>query len=204
MYLPERFAIKDLEKTLRIIREYPFATLVSIEAGEPFVSHIPLIAEVDSQDQVTLIGHLARANPHSRLLSDRPVYAIFHGPNSYITPRWYKQYDVPTWNYAVVHVRGHVKLIEDEDGIHECLRKLSDQVEGDAPDRWEFGITEDLAKPGVLAKAIVGFQIKVDAVQSKFKLGQNRSAADRQGVEQGLAERGDSMAHAMIALMREG
>jgi transcriptional regulator len=93
------------------------------------------------------------------------------------------QNSVPTWNYAVVHVRGVVTLIEDRAGIVRCLEALTATVEK-GPEPWPFWIPEDLRD--TLESAIVGFRLTVDSLQSKFKLSQNRSAADPDGVLRGL------------------
>ena len=102
MYLPKRFKNGDLQKSISIIEKYPLETVISVTEAGPFVSHLPLVAE-NQESQLTLYGHLARANPHWKLLDRRDVYVVFNGPNAYITPTWYAENDVPTWNYAVVH-----------------------------------------------------------------------------------------------------
>lgn len=182
------------------MRAYPLATMISVgEDGSPFISHLPLIVEPDG-DGIVCIGHLARANPHWKLLGGRRATAIFHGPNAYITPSWYVQNAVPTWNYAVVHVRGVVTLIDDRAGIVRCLEALTAAVEK-GPEAWQFWIPEDLRN--TLELAIVGFRLTVDTLQSKFKLSQNRSAADRDGVLRGLAQRSDAASHSVRALMQQ-
>lgn len=162
--------------------KYPLATLITTGENGPFISHLPLIVE-DEKDGLWLYGHLARANPHVRSLDRAEVYAIFHGPNAYVTPLWYAENDVPTWNYAVVHVQGECEMIPDRQGIEVCLRKLSAHMER-GERKWEFWVPEDLA--GNLEKRISAFKIKVESLQAKFKLGQQRSAEDRKGVEAGL------------------
>jgi transcriptional regulator len=200
MYLPKRFENSDLDRSLRVMRAAPLATLVSVDGEQrPFVSHVPLIVERD-RESLTCIGHVARANPHWRLLNERVVTAIFHGPNAYITPRWYAENDVPTWNYAVVHVRGPVTLIETRRGIVQCLERLTALVES-GDDRWAFWIPDDLT--GCLEESIVGFSIQVESLQSKFKLSQNRSEADRAGVIRGLEGRTDDGSRGVCTLMTE-
>lgn len=203
MYLPKRFENEDWAQSQALMQKYPLATVISQTETGPFVSHLPLVVETN-EDQVTLLGHLARANPHWRVMDGRPVYAIFNGPNAYITPKWYAENDVPTWNYAVVHVHGTCSLIEDSGGIQECLKKLSEFAEKESTDPWEYWIPEDLAAPGVLEKAIVGFSIRVESVQSKFKLSQNRSVADRAGVMRGLESRQNDASKAILEMMKSG
>ena len=201
MYLPRHFDNTDREQSLALMRAHPLATVISVDQdeGSPFVSHLPLVIQPDG-DGLVCIGHLSRANLHWKLQGGRQATAIFHGPDAYITPTWYVQNAVPTWNYAVVHVRGMVTLIEDRAGIVRCLEALTAAVET-GPDAWKFWIPENLRD--TLESAIVGFRLTVDTVQSKFKLSQNRSAADRERVLRGLAGRSDAASHSVRALMEQ-
>ena len=162
------------------------------------MSHLPLVVEPDG-DRLVCIGHLSRANQHWKLLGGRRATAIFHGPNAYITPSWYEQNSVPTWNYVVVHVRGVVTLIEDRAGIVRCLEALTAAVEK-GPDAWQFWIPENLRD--TLERSIVGFRMSVETIQSKFKLSQNRSEADRADVLRGLAGREDDASQSLRAFMQ--
>lgn len=203
MYVPARFANNDLGKSLELVARYPFATLISIHEGLPFVTHLPLVLEKQEGEAMVLIGHMARANPHSNLLKGQLVYVIFHGPHHYITPKWYAENDVPTWNYAVVHIQGRVRTIEDAAGIESCLKKLSAHVEAGFSDPWAFWIPEDLAAPGVLQKSILGFGIEIESLKAKFKLNQNRSTPDHLGVLSGLKNLGGEMSLAVHDLMEQ-
>lgn len=204
MYLPARFEEKDLARALGLVRAHPLATLIGGVTGDgaPMVNHLPLVVRAESP--LVLAGHLARANPHTRALRDGdPVTAIFHGPNAYVSPSWYAEHDVPTWNYAVVHARGKLRWREDFAGLVEILKLSTDLLEK-GPNAWEFGLPEDLADPAVLTRAIVGFEIEVQSLDAKFKLSQNRTEADRRGAIQGLTERGDPMSLRIAELMKEG
>ncbi len=200
MYLPKRFANVDLARSLALMRAAPLATLISTdESGQPFISHLPLIAE-QASGRLVIVGHLARANAHSKLLGGAEATAIFHGPNAYITPLWYAENDVPTWNYAVVHARGTVTLIEDRAGIVRCLQRLTAVAESDGPG-WPFWIPDDLANS--VDQHIVGFELQVEQLSAKFKLSQNRSPADRAGVMRGLETRADAGSRGVLALMKD-
>lgn len=200
MYLPNRFKNSDLSAALQIMKSYPLATVISQTDKGPFVSHLPLVVEQVGND-LRLVGHLARGNPHWRMMDGQPVLVIFNGPNAYVTPKWYAENDVPTWNYAVVHISGTSSLIEDVTGIQRCLEKLTNAVETGS-DPWKFWIPDDLVGDGVLEKVIVGFTIKAESVQAKFKLSQNRSAEDRAGVIRGLETRSDQMSREICKLMK--
>jgi transcriptional regulator len=179
----------------------PFATVITIVEGKPFVSHLPLTPK-NLGDKIELIGHLSRANPHWKSFSNFQVTVIFHGPHTYITPKWYAGNDVPTWNYLIAHVTGKVELIESHDGIVECLKELADHIERQWPSGWEFFIPDDLAGD-ILSKNIVGFKIKIDEINFKKKLSQNRTAADQAGVLKGLESRGDDNSRSVLAEMKK-
>lgn len=196
MYNPDKFQAKQPQWADKIIHDFPFATVIT---GEE-VSHLPLLLEKRAEGLV-LIGHMARANPHSKKIEQGKSLAIFHGPHSYITPNWYVDYDVPTWNYITVHAYGPVRLLNNEPDTIGALKKLSDKMEG--PDGWKFGIPSDLAAPGILQKAILAFELKIEKIDAKFKLSQNRSHDDQAGVVCGLEKRGDEQSLAVRNWMLE-
>ncbi len=177
----------------------PFATLITATNNLPFVSHLPLTPKKVG-DKIELIGHLARANPHWKSFANAQATAIFHGPHTYITPKWYAENDVPTWNYSTVHVGGRIELIESYDGIVECLKELTAHVERHWPSGWEFFISDDLTGE-ILPKSIVGFKIEVDMLNFKKKFSQNRTPADRAGVLLGLENRSDAGSRAVLTEM---
>lgn len=183
------------------MRDFPLATLISIDDGVPYMSHIPLIVE-NTSDDIFVVGHLAKGNPHWKLLNQKPIHVIFNGPNEYISPKWYVENDVPTWSYAVVHIEGDCVLIEDLNGILDCLKKLSQESEAKSKDPWDFWIPDDLAAPGVIENSIVGFKIKVNSLKAKFKLNQSRSEGDLQGVVKGLEVQNTESARQLANMMK--
>jgi transcriptional regulator len=194
MYLPAHFEIKDQKKIIEIIQGYSFATLISVSDGEPFINHLPLVVDSDLPDRLTLIGHMALRNPQAALAADGDrVTAIFHGPHTYIPATWYAQHDVPTWNYMVVHVEGRIRWIKEFKPLVSLLRKQTLQFEASEPNPWRMTLPDDLKSESELTSAIVGFQIEADSIDAKFKLSQNRSQADRDGVIRGLEGRSDEM-----------
>ncbi len=201
IYLPKRFQNENIEQSLKLIEEYPLATLISIDDSLPFFSHIPLVLETNS-DKMHLVGHIAKGNPHWRLLSEKTVHVVFNGPNEYISPKWYVENDVPTWNYAVVHIEGHCSLIEHREDILDCLKKLSKASEANFEDPWQFWIPEDLAEPGVIEKSIIGFKIEIKSLKAKFKLNQSRSEGDLHGVIKGLEAKLTDSGRKIASLMR--
>lgn len=189
MYNPAKFQSSDINEIFELMDRNPFATLISVADDRPFVSHLPLTPKKIG-DEIYLIGHLATANPHHRLLKTGPVTVIFHGAHTYITPKWYAENNVPTWNYSVVHVSGQATLIENQESIIECLKELTNHAERHWSSGWDFFIPDDLVGDS-LVKYIIGFKIKITEIDFKKKLSQNRTAADRAGVLKGLGGRED-------------
>ncbi len=201
MYNPQRFKSGDTNEAFDLMDQNPFATVITVVDGKPFVSHLPLTPK-KVEDKIELIGHLARANPHWKSFANSQATVIFHGPHTYITPKWYAENDVPTWNYSTAHVTGKIELIESHDGIVGCLKELTSHVERHWPSGWEFFIPDDLTGD-ILPKSIVGFRIKVDEINFKKKLSQNRTSADRAGVLKGLETRGDDNSRSVLSEMKK-
>src|SRR5262249_48175484 len=116
-YIPRSFALRDPEQIARLVAEHPFATLVTTSEGEPQVSHVPLQFDRANGPHGTLLGHMARANPHWQHFASAPSVAIFHGPHAYVSPAWYAEpaTAVPTWNYCVAHLHGTAELMDERD-----------------------------------------------------------------------------------------
>lgn len=189
MYNPARFKSENLTEAFELMEQYPFATVIMVVDGLPLVSHLPITPKM-RDEKIELIGHLAKANPQWKSFKNSVATVIFHGAHTYITPKWYAENDVPTWNYSTAHVVGQVELIETYDGIIECLQELTAHVEKIWPSGWQFFVPDDLGKE-ILPKNIVGFKIKVDDINFKRKLSQNRSTEDRAGILKGLKSRTD-------------
>src|SRR5687768_7755686 len=106
MYNPEYFRCNDRKEALELIAQYPFATMITVTTAEvpgsavtPVVSHLPLVCQ-EIGDHLHLLGHMAKANQHWKALEGAQATIIFHGPQAYITSKWYAENDVPTWNYS--------------------------------------------------------------------------------------------------------
>ncbi len=197
-YIPQHFRVDDPDTLLAFMQAQGFVDLVSTLDGQLQVSHVPVLTERGRDGTFRLTGHVARANPHWEMLERATdVVAIFWGPHAYVSPGWYEaQPSVPTWNYAVVHAHGPVRLM-DEAGLHEVVHELSAKYEGSRAKPWKLG---DQPAPFVhsMLQHIVGFEMTVQRLEGKFKLSQNRpSEVDR--VIAGLERDGES---ALAALMR--
>ena len=192
MYLPSAFRQDDLAELHAQMQASPFALLTSAGAAGVQASHLPLLLAPDEGEFGTLYGHFARANPHwSDLQGGAEALAVFSGPDAYISPGWYPAKAehgkvVPTWNYIAVHARGPVELIEEPERLLQIVSRLSDQHESGRERPWAVS---DAPREYIdsMLRAIVGFALPIRRLEGKWKLGQNRSAADQQGVRDGLA-----------------
>jgi len=203
VYLPPAFTEKRPEVLLDHIEGYDFGLLVTHGAAGLVASHIPFLIERDGE-QLHLYGHLARPNPQvGDLALGGAVLAIFHGPHAYISPNWYTTGpSVPTWNYADVHAYGTVQLVEDAEWLRRFLVRLSERHEARNPVAWRM---QDLPAAYVenMLKGIIGLDIAVTRLEGKYKLSQNRPAADRLGVIAALEAQRDPESQAVARLMRD-
>jgi transcriptional regulator len=202
MYLPKHFNEADQDRITALVRDYGFATIVTARAEGAQVTHAPL--QLDRSRGV-LIGHIALANPHSAVLqTGASVLAIFHGPHSYVSPTWYidenpRVPNVPTWNYAAVHISGTVKRIDEDAAKWRIVSDLAAQYEAGSAAPWDArGLEAHASKLG----AIVGFEIAIENIEAKFKLSQNRSVTDQENVIAKLAVSDSSEARATAELMQ--
>lgn len=202
MYIPQQFGSQDSAALDRLAAYNAFGTLVSQLGGAPFVSHLPVLYR-RAAERVVLTGHWARANPQWQEIVGQRVLFILHGPHAYISPRWYVEPEksVPTWNYAVAHVYGRVRVIQEVDELERIVTALAVQYEAGAKKPWRF---EDTGEAGLRRlKAIIGFELIAEEVQVKLKLGQNHIPANVRGVLQGLRAAGSADGAEVAAWMEE-
>jgi transcriptional regulator len=203
MYAPGHFAQQDVAHLHALVRERSFATLVSLFDGALFATHVPLVLDAGRGPLGTLVGHVARANPHGRAFDGRtPALAIFVGPHAYVSPRWYRSgpRNVPSWNYAAVHASGTPRAVDDPAAVQDLLARTSAIYEAGAKEPWTPSAAPATYVTG-LARAIVAFELPIERLEGKWKLSQNKSAEDRAGVVAGLRAEGDPEGHAIAALM---
>jgi transcriptional regulator len=156
--------------------------------------------------QGTLLGHFARNNDHWKRADGLPCLVIVRGPDSYISPNWYASKAehgrvVPTWNYVTAHVHGHVTIHDDVDWLDSLVRRLTDAHEADRSAPWGVDDAPEKFVRGQL-RAIVGVEVRIERIDAKFKLSQNRPAADIDGVVAGLRSEGDAAGAAAVAAHR--
>ena len=202
LYLPDHFTARDRAMIARLVRDHPFATLVTPGTPEPLVTHLPLLHVADCEPHGTLFGHFARANPHAAIAPDIESIAIFHGPHAYVTPSWYADPSgaVPTWNYAVAHAHGAIEFARDAVETRAVLDLMIHRFEADREMPWTLGLSA--GQLAAMVGAIVGFRIRVKRLDGKFKLSQNRTPEDRRRVAAGLEGENYADAAATAAWMR--
>ena len=208
VYLPPLFSETRTEVLVAHIERHDFGLLVSdggrAEGGDLIASQIPFLVERRA-GRLYLLGHLARANPQAADLEPaRRALAIFQGPHAYISPSWYRAGPaVPTWNYATVHAYGEVRAISDAIWLRDLVDRLSERHEAREPaPPWRMRDLPEAYLQSML-NGIVGLELAVDRLEGKFKLSQNRPAADRPRIIAALERREDADSQAVARLMRE-
>ncbi|HXV13262.1 MAG TPA: FMN-binding negative transcriptional regulator [Candidatus Krumholzibacteria bacterium] len=186
MYNPRSYRNESISELHEFVRRYNFAALFTHNGGESFATHLPFMIDPERGRLGTLVAHMARANPHWRAFEGAPPsLVVFSGPNAYISPAWYQeQVTVPTWNYTVVHASGPARLIDDPALLRAMVLRLVNLHEAPLGHPWDLRKAE--AVMDVELEGIVGFEIPVERLEGKFKLNQNRSVEDREGVVRAL------------------
>lgn len=206
MYTPQKFREDDPAALQAVMHAHPLATIVVHTPDGLLANHVPLEFAAEGPHG-TLRGHIARANPLWRQYpAGSEALAIFQGPNAYISPNFYpskaeKGEAVPTWNYAVVQVRGTLAFTHDAPWLHALVTRLTDRHEQGSAHPWAVA-DAPAAFTAHQVGLIVGVELPISSVMGKFKLSQNRTDADRQGVRDGLAARGGESATEMLGLLR--
>ncbi|MDB5763364.1 MAG: Negative transcriptional regulator [Herminiimonas sp.] len=199
MYIPPYFAQNDSAVLLEVMQRNNFATLISNTDGAPFATHLPVLARRD-RDIIRIEGHFAKANPHWKALeTDSRALVIFHGPHTYISPTLYQDADrVPTWNYIAVHAAGRITIDHTADAK---LRMLSKLIAHHEPSyQAQFDAIDAKLTSGLL-NAIVAFEMTVEKLEGKFKLGQHR-LADNKPEMQAWHEQGGENEQALAMWMK--
>lgn len=208
MYMPPHFEETRVEVMHRLIEEHPLGMLVSAAGGQLEVNHLPFLLDPTRGRFGTLLFHVARGNP-VWTQCDEPIapMAVFQGPQAYISPNWYPSKGehhqaVPTYNYAVVHAHGRLRVMDDEKPLRSLLARLTRKMEADQPKPWRMGDAPPEFIADMLTK-IVGLELEITRLSGKWKASQNRSDADKIGAVAGLRQVGThetiAMADTMVA-----
>ncbi|MGB6383732.1 MAG: FMN-binding negative transcriptional regulator [Terriglobales bacterium] len=208
MYIPRHNEEKRVSVMQALIVSQPLGTLVTLGASGLFASHVPMVLEEDGSQFGVLKCHISRANMQWRdFVPAVDALAIFAGHQHYISPTWYpgtKEHgkEVPTWNYAVVHAYGPLKVIQDEQWLLTNVEKLTAIHEAASPVPWKVSdAPEDFIKSQL--KGIVGLELKIQRLEGKWKVSQNRTEEERKGVIEGLTKLNTTESLAMKTLVEE-
>jgi transcriptional regulator len=199
MYNPPHFREERPEILHRAIAEIAFATLVTEGPDGIIADHLPFLLDAE---RGVLRGHVARANPvWKEARADREALVIFLGPDAYVTPSWYATKAatgkvVPTWNYLTVHVRGMLEFFDDATRLRTLVTDLTQRHEAERAQPWAVS-DAPAGYIDTMLRAIVGVELSISAIEGKWKLSQNRDAADREGVRAGLAARNPAIVRHM-------
>jgi transcriptional regulator len=208
LYLPAHFSETRIEIMHALMRAHPLSTLVTQCDSGLVANHVPVETLDEPMPFGCIRGHIARANPLWReYRAETPALAIFQGPQVYISPSFYPTKVetgevVPTWNYAVVHASGKLRFIEDAGWLRAFVAGLTAAHEAPRSAPWKI---DDAPAPYIdkMLRLIIGFEFSIAALAGKWKVSQNRSRADQQGVIQNLQNADDADSHEMAAMLAD-
>jgi transcriptional regulator len=190
------------EELLAFIDAYPWALLVNNGTDGPLATNLPLLLDRSRGSNGTLVGHLARANQHSQALKtvDAPTLAIFQGPYSFISGSWYPNRDMPsTYYYTAIHCYGRIRL-QTEGELEHWIGVLTNRFESEFPNGWKI---TDIPHCDITRRlpAIAGFELEIERIEGKFKLGQDEPKKDAMAVCQHLDQSPDPSHHELSSLI---
>ena len=207
MYQPPHFREERLEIQHALIRAHPLGLLISSGEDGLLANPVPFLLDAAAAPKGVLRAHLARANRQwQALAAGQPALVVFQGVDTYITPSWYETKKetgkvVPTWNYAIVQVRGPVRVVEDREWLRRQITALTAEHESSRSEPWAVtDAPEDFVEAQL--KGIIGIEMTIETIEGKWKVSQNRPLADRIGITAGLAAEADPRAAEMERLVR--
>jgi transcriptional regulator len=192
MFVRPSWKPRTREEMYRLIEDYPWALLVTNGDQGPYATNLPLLLDLSRGKHGTLVGHIARSNEHARVLASvvAPTLAVFEGPYSYVTPSWYPNRDMPsTYYYTAVHCYGRVRLQFDAT-LEHWLEVLTSRMEGPITNGWRMN---EVAHSEITRRLpfILGFELEIERIEGKFKLGQDEPKRDALAVSEHLARASD-------------
>jgi transcriptional regulator len=208
MYIPRANEERRVPVLHSLMRAEPLAALVTLSSSGLVASHIPMVLEEDGSPLGVLRGHVSRANSQWRdLEASVEALAIFSGPHHYISPTWYPGKaehgkEVPTWNYVVVHAYGSLKVMDDKSWMRAHLERLTNENEAETAMPWKVSdAPEEFIE--TMMNGIVGLELPIGRLEGKWKVSQNRTMRDREGVLEGLSKQGTPESLTMKGLVAD-
>lgn len=206
MYIPKQFEELRVDVMHELIRSRPLATLVTLSDSGLNANHIPFHIAESPAPFGALQGHVARAN---LILDDfknnTEVLAVFHGPDTYITPSWYATKKetgkvVPTWNYAVVHAYGCLRVVDDVSWLRAQIEALTHYNELSFSEPWAVSDAPHEFTEKLMAN-IIGIEMVITRLSGKWKVSQNQPPQNQTSVIEGLKASGQQESTAMAVLI---
>jgi len=189
MFVRDCWRPNSEEEIFDLIEKNPWGLLVSNgpvdgNLAGPFATNLPFVLD---RGRRTLISHLSRDNAHAvaLLAGEAPVLAILEGPSSYVTASWYPERSMPsTVYYTAVHCYGRLKF-QDNAQLRDSLEELTTRSERRFLDGWK---TSDIPESEITRRLpyILGFELKIERLEAKFKLGQDEPKHDALAVAEKL------------------
>jgi transcriptional regulator len=203
MYTPDSFKVDEPAQLHAMMRRHPFALLLTANADSLEATHLPFMIDAERGPQGTLLAHMARANPHWQLFDGRrEALVVFTGPHAYVSPSWYaEKVTVPTWNYVAIHAHGRPTIVTEKVRVRTMLERLVNEHEAYIEKPWSTAQAGNYVQQQL--DYIVAFEMQITKLEGKFKLNQNRSRADQQGVVQALSDSKDPIQREIAELMRK-
>ena len=207
MYIPRLNAEHRPDVIFEFIEAHPFGILVTTSPEGLFATHLPLLLDRARGPQGTLLGHIARANRQHELdVGDTESLVIFNGPDAYISPSFYPSKQehgkvVPTWNYVAVHAYGRARYSSDPEVLRAHVGRLTSHHEAKRAAPWSVA---DAPADYIdqMLRAIVAVEVEITRLEGKWKMSQNRPAADIDGVVAGLDASSDQREREVAAVVQ--
>jgi transcriptional regulator len=203
MYTPDSFKVDEPAQLHAMMRRHPFALLLTANTDNLEATRLPFMIDAERGPHGTLLAHMARANHHWQLFDGRhEALVVFTGPHAYISPSWYaEKVTVPTWNYVTIHAHGRPAIVTDKVRVRTMLERLVSEHEVYVHPPWSTAQAGDYVQQQL--DYIVAFEMQITKLEGKFKLNQNRSRADQEGVVQALSGNDDPLKRELADLMRK-
>jgi transcriptional regulator len=172
----------DVEVVRQLIRENPWAILVSNNDGELIASHYPVLLDEDAAD-LTVVTHVGRPDEQLHGFGEREVLLIVQGRHGYISPSWYapEATRAPTWNFTVAHCYATPQILDAQENLKVLTRLVAHfERHVDRP------MTLDPAYGAKLAAGTIGLRLPITRFVCKVKLSQDKDPVSQRQVIEAL------------------